>query len=758
LRLIGSFQKAHQDSEFADELESNLRMDIEDNVRSGMTPEEGRRQAVIRLGGIESVKEKYRDRSGIPVLESFSQDFRYGIRALGKSPGFTLIALCTLALCIGANTAVFSLLNALVLRSLPVRHPEQLAGIYMIHPNGGRGELSFPLFEEIQRRQRTFSELFAYSGGGVSNVEADGQLTQGDIWEVTGNFFFELGVPPVVGRLLEPADVKLEKGARADIAVIGYGLWQRYYAGDPDVVGKTVRVEGIPFTIVGVMQKGFTGMSIANEVDVALPLDAAPLIFGEDPDSMYTSRSSWLSVTGRLREGVSQAQAQADLESLWPEVLESVASGDRGEPMRDRVEVESAARGSEVYLRSRFARPVGALLGVSVLILIITCVNLASLALARTGARGHEMGIRAALGASRLRLARQVFIENLMLSLLGAAAGLAMAFWATLWLRNTIMRTYIVPPALNVGPDTRVLAFAAGITVLTCALFSIAPIWKVTRQDAAGGLHSNSRITGPEAGRLAKSLITTQVAMSLALLMTAGLFARSLDRLKSASPGFRISNVLVAGLFPVPAGYNKLDDNSYYPELVSRVSKLPGVRSAGISHMRPLSNITGNHQVTSTSRPEAVGADADLQMVSPGLFETLGMGIVQGRDFNWQDDAKSPRVGILGRRLAQELFPSGPALGQRIQIGGNKPGQDIEVVGIVSDASFCNLRKPESLEVYIPLTQGYAQWSELVVWTDGPPEAVAGAVDQEVAKMGHEYAFRTSTLASQRPNRFWRSV
>jgi predicted permease len=754
LRLLRSFKKTRQDREFADELESHLLMHIEDNLRSGMTPNEARRRALISLGGVESTKERYRDRRGIPVIESFLQDLRYVLRLLGRNRGFTTIALLTLALGIGANTATFSILNALVLRKLPVRQPQQLVSLSIVRPGDQSDDLSFPLFEQISRRQTVFSAMFAYWGDAALNVESDGQMSLGDIWAVTGNFCSELGLRAHLGRLLDSTDVNLHGALPASVAVIGYGFWQRHYGGDVSVLGKTVKVEGVPFTVVGVMQKGFTGMGIANEADITIPLTAQPLIFGADPGRIYTANSPAVSVAGRLKDGVTLTQARANVETLWAGVLEDTLptnpdANRRSDYLAQRIEVQTAARGKGGWLHRRFDRPVAALMGVSALILLIACINLASLSLARAAARSHEMGVRAALGASRFRIARLLLLESLMLSLVGAGGAIAVASWVALWLRDAIMREFVVPPALDVRPDVAVVAFTTGIAIVAGILVGIAPSLISMRGDPALSLQQGSRTIGGSTGKLGTLLIGVQVALSVVMLMSAGLFLRSFSKLRSLDPGFREQDIMVVKLLPVPGGYKNLDNGSYYPELADRISNLPGVRRASILHMRPLSNITANEPVAPASALAVADEfGSDLQTVSPQFFETLGISLLEGRDFTWRDHEKAPRVAILGSRLARRLFPSGGAVGQRIRIGKDQARQNVEVVGVVSDASLWSLRHTNSLEVYIPLLQGYAQWSELIVWWDGTTAALADSIRREIRNLGHEYPFRVSMLAA----------
>jgi predicted permease len=671
---------------------------------------------------------------------------------LGRNRGFTAIALLTLALGIGANTATFSLLNALVLRALPVRQPQQLVSLSIVRPGDQSADLSFPVFEQIEQRQRVFSGMFAYWGDAVLNVESDGQISLGDIWAVTGNFCSELGLRAHLGRLLDSADVNLHDAAPASVAVIGYGFWQRHYGGDVNVLGKTVKVEGVPFTVVGVMQKGFTGMGIASEPDITVPLTAQPLIFGADLAKLYTPNSPPVSVAGRLKDGLTLLQARANVKTLWPGVLEdtlpaNLDANQRSDYLAQSIEVQTAARGGEGWLHRRFNRPVAALMGVSALILLIACINLASLTLARAASRAHEMGVRIALGASRFRIARLLLLESLILSLVGAAAAIAIASWVTLWLRDAIMREFIVPPALDVTPDGAVLAFTTGIAILAGILVGLGPSLINMRADPASSLQQGARTVGGATGRLGTLLIATQVALSVVMLMSAGLFLRSFGNLRSLDPGFRKQNVMVVKLLPVPGGYKNLDNGRYYPELTDRISSLPGVRRASILHMRPLSNITANEPVAPALATSAAdGFGSDLQMVSPQFFETLGISLLEGRDFTWRDHEKAPRVAILGSRLARRLFPSGDAVGQRIRVGKDQSRQNVEVVGVVSDANLWSLRRTDSLEIYIPLLQGYAQWSELIVWWDGTTAALADSVRREVRSLGHEYPFRVSML------------
>jgi predicted permease len=538
------FRRRQREEDLDEEVQSHLRIAVQERIEQGQSVEQARACAVREFGNVALVKETTRDMWGWGWLETLLQDVRYGARQLRRNPGFTAVAVLTLALGIGANTAIFSLLNALLFRDLPVRQPNQLVEIAMLDRNGQTSSLSFPVFEEIARHDKVFSGLFAWWGDAFFNVEVKGAFTRGDIWAVTGNFYSELGVRPVLGRVIGPADVNLHGGSPASVAVLGYGFWQRYFGGDRAAIGKTVRVEGLPFTVIGVTPKGFTGMGLASDPDITLPLTAEPLLTGQPLEKLYTSDTSddfWLDVTGRLKDGVALAQARVEMEVLWGGALERTVPAkydarERTEYLATRVDVASAAKGVDRDLRPHFTRPLVVLMVIAGLLLLIACVNLASLMLARAAARSHEMGLRAALGASRWRLARQLLTESMLLSAGGAVAGLAIANWSSVALRNLMD---VVPPAFNVSPDARVLGFTTVAAIMTGILFGLAPVRQIARQDPVTAMQPGSRTMGTAAGRFGKALISTQVALSLVLLMGAGLFVRSLRLLRAVNPGFR---------------------------------------------------------------------------------------------------------------------------------------------------------------------------------------------------------------------------
>ena len=748
------FSRNMWERELSEELRFHIEQQTAANVAAGMAREGARRQAMLQLGAVEGVKEDCREeRSGF-WFEALWADVRFGCRVLRKSPGFTMIAILTLALGIGANTAIFSLINALILRELPVREPGQLVQVATMDAAGERGGgISLPMFQEFEKHQQVFSGMFGWYGDGIFNIAINGENTTGDVWAVTGNFYSTLGVTPYLGRLIAPEDVDLHGGTAPQAAVVGYEFWQRHFGGAPAAIGRTVRIEDHPFTIIGVTRKWFTGMTVGAAPDITVPMNARPLI--EEGSSLDSRTSMWVSAAGRLKDGVTIAQARAQIETLWPSVqAETIATGLTAERRADffakHVEVTSAARGYEWFLRKTYTQPLYVLLGLAALVLLIACVNLANMLLARAAARTHEMGMRIALGASRWRLTRQLLTESLLLSLAGAALGLAISFWGSWTLVNSIWYG-LVPLVIDFSPDLRILAFTAGIAILTGVLFGLAPAWRATSQDPLSVLQQTARVAGGRSGKVAKLLICAQVALSLVLLAGAGLFVRSLANLRSIHTGYQSRGVLLAQLYPLPGEAKKTNGEIFFPDLVSRISALPGVQSVSLSDVRPGWGFGAKESVSAEpSEPTATGNPKfDFADVSPQFFETLGMKLIDGRLFTWRDDAHAPQVAILSQTLARKLFPSGEFLGRRVRIGAEH--RNVEIVGIVNDARIFDVHDAELGAVYMPLLQdiSYAAWSTMEVKTTGDPGAMEFPVRREIDQLGHEFVLRAETLSEE---------
>lgn len=569
-------------------------MATEGKMTQGKGAKDAPRTVRPERGNLEVTKEVVRTTSWESFVEGCWQDLRFAMRMLRKSPGFTAVAILTLALGVGANTAIFSLLDGLAFRNLAVPQPERLVRFGVHDPDDDFAAVSLPMFQAFTHSQKVFSATFAWWGDSLLNVETDGVLSRSDVWCIDGNFYTELGATPEVGRLFDPNEENVNTATAAQVVVLGHGFWQSHYGGAQNVIGKTLKIEGMPFTIIGVTRKGFSGITADREFELTLPITAEPLIAGHLEVQKYLQRRDalWLQAAGRLKPGVALQQARAELESLWPGIQQDMAPLDKTLTELNyfrglRLKVESASKGTS-FLRDRFTTPLYVLLAISGIVLLIACANLGSLLLARAASRNHEMGVRAALGAGRSRLVRQMFTESIMLSLIGTLAGFAVAHWGSQALSDFILRQmYVVPAGLNLSPDWRVLGFTTGVAVLTGVLFGLAPSWRASREDPNTALQHGSRTLGGGASGLGKRLIVTQMVLSVVLLVCAGLFIRSLEKLNVVELGFRTRTVLDVSLFPKPQGYKNLALVSYYRELTDNVLRLPGVESAGIAHMSP---------------------------------------------------------------------------------------------------------------------------------------------------------------------------
>jgi len=689
-------------------------------------------------------------------MQTLWQNLRYTFRVLGKNPGFTTVAILSLALGIGANTAIFTLINALLLRNLPVRQPERLVEV-SLDRLWHRDPFSYPMFRELERGQRVFTGLigvdlgYQWHGGKMLNVEVNGVLSQNHLLWVTENFYSELGVAPHLGRLFTPGDENPGNGTTSEGAVISYEFWQRRLGGAPDVVGKQIRVEGHPFTIMGVTRKWFTGLTRGEPPEITLPLTAAPLI-EDGTSSLDRGGAYWLFIIGRLKDGVSTEQARAQLQSFWPGVLQATADTRQGARLQtylsQRLDVSSAAVGLAEDLRSQFTRPLSVLTSLAGLTLLVACLNLANLMLARAAVRSHEMSVRVVIGASRWSLVRQVLIESLALSLSGALLGMAFAYWACRLLLLLITRGNSMLVALDLSPDLRVLSFTVLLAVFTGILFGVVPAWRCSLLHPAAMLHQGTHSLAGRTGKLGKVLVSSQVAFSLVLLLGAGLLAKSFERLRSADLGFQMDNVLEFSLYPRPGAYQDLDMNSYHNQLLEHVASIPGVLAAGYSN----NSIVGGHEAgwqddvspESGDPATAVKVRAYGTMVSPGFFRTLGIPLVRGRDFNATDDQHHTHIAIVSKSLAERLFPNGDAIGKRIRIVANR---NIEIVGIAGNARIFDLRDVATPAIFLSYLQTPPAWGGLVVRTEEPAERLAKTVGHEIESLGREYPFWTGTIA-----------
>jgi predicted permease len=677
------------------------------------------------------------------------RDVRYALRMLRKTPVVTCVSILSLTLGIGANTAIFSLIDALELRSLPVRAPQELVAISMAGPDGHERPLSLRMFQELRREQKAFSSVFAWIGGGIDNLEADGIPYSGSMNNVSGEYFPTLGVKPLLGRFFGPADVSLDHGWAAKVAVLDYRCWRQRYHSDPNVVGKNIRIENHSLQIIGVTPEEFNGLYIDGQFDVTAPLGYSGRLAAIDPSSFWFDY-----VIGRLKPGVSATQARAEMDTLWPQLLGHSASvgytpSERARFLASKPVLQSAERGFS-FQRARVARPLAVLMCLVAMLLLIACANLANLMLARSWARQHEFAIRLALGADRWRLARQSLIESLLLSLSGAALGTVLAMWSSSLLARMFWRG-LVPLALNTKPDARVLLFTIGVAVFTAFLFGSAPVWKLRQADPAVTLARNSRGIRGRSRRFGHVLVSSQLALSLMLIIGGTLFVRSVLNLQTYNAGFQRDGVLTVSLVPKAGIRDFPNKPAYYRLLTERLLHIPGVQMASYSNNGPGAGAEYPTQVE-TSSGNATRAVTDS--VAPGFFDLLGMHVLAGRSFTWQDDDHVPRVAMLSDSLAKRLFPDRDAIGQTVLMNNSDGTTKFSVVGVVNSASLWSLRSHEPEALYLAALQEADFASPMLdMRVNGNPLAVMPQVRKSLEQSGVHYPLIVETLR-QREDRF----
>lgn len=684
-------------------------------------------------------------------MESLRQDLNYGLRAFSRSPAFASTFVLFLALSLGATTSVFSLLNSLLLRPLPLPHPEQLVQIAGVYRGHSRVPISYPMFSELDRQQRSFSGICGWSAPTGFNVEIGGKLSISSIRSVTGSYFSVLGVQPFLGRLINPAD---EQGSDvAQVAVLSYEFWNSRFAADRSIVGKPIRIAGKLYTVIGVAPKGFIGMTVGAPAEITVPAGAGQLFDRQSRSSL------WLFVTGRLPQGEPLTSARSQLESFWPHLLEQTvpteSAGQRRQSFLSMgLQLEAVATGTDSTLRSRLQKPLYLLLCIVSLILVVVCVNLASLTLARATRRRHETHTRIALGATPWQAVRPFQIETLVLSALGGLLALLCSFWGTKLLAFVILPHQDASVLLNLTPDWRVLSFAALLAVVTGLFIGFVPLAQLLRQHPAAALRQDDRTLGRGTGRLGKAFIVSQIAISLVLVQAAGLFLRTLEELKSFDPGFEKIGVTQFHLAPVPQGYKDVDLGVYRRQLADALTTLPGVRSASFSGTSILAgDNVWQDTVSIPSNPNPSDAfAANLTVITPDFFKTLAIPFLSGRDFSWTDDQQHPRVVIIDSLLAQQLFPKGDAIGKRIRFGVQPDFQDLEIVGIARHARILDVRNSSAALVYVPGLQFklYAPGA-LLVRSTGSSD-LTHEIESELQSFGHEYIARSATIeeSSQR--------
>jgi len=649
-------------------------------------------------------------------MQTLWQDLRYALRMLEKSPGFTVVAILTLALGIGANTAIFQLLDAVRLRTLPVKNPEQIAKIDIDHRNGATGsftsrysDLTYAQWEQIRELQQAFSSVFAW-GPNLFNISPSGEVhnVQG-LW-VSGEFFPTLGVEPVLGRMLTTADDK--PNCATSGAVISYSFWKHTFAGENSVIGKTLLINRHPFAIVGVTPADFYGVEVGRYFDVAVPLCAEPIIAGED-SQLRRADGWWLSVMGRLKPGWTIQQAALQLRSISPGIFQATMpptfNTDQAKHYSAYVLGAFPGDSGASTLRRDFENPLWFLLGLAALVLLIASANLANLMLARASTREKEMGMRLAVGASRARLIRQLFTENLLLAGMGAALGGVLAHSLSQIL-VAFLSTQNDPLFVDLAIDWRVLGFSAALACSTCVLFGLAPALRAT--SVAPGVVLKESGRGTTEGRspfsLRRILVVSQIALSLTLLVSALLFAGSLNNLAKVDAGFRRAGIVVADIDFTALNLSNERRLSFAGELLSQVRAIPGVDAAAIAEIVPLSGNGENRDLLmgSSGEPKGERPVVALNRVSPDFFRTLQTPMLAGRDFDEHDVAGGPYRAIVTEEFARKFADGRNPVGMTFRIGRMRTlTPPYEIIGLVKNSKYSDLRDDPEPIIYTCIAQ-----------------------------------------------------
>lgn len=681
-RVAAPFRRAGAERDLDDEIETHIALVAADYERQGMPPAEARLTARREFGAVQPMKERYRDLLRLPALDDVRRDVGYAMRALQRAPAFSSVAVMTIALGIGANTAIFSVVEALLLRPLPVREPHEL--VQLTGTNEGRPmAFSYPLVREIARRG-LFESVFGFGRGATATIGDPGALEVATVATVTGAYYDTLGLTPLAGRLLRTSDD--EPGA-APVMVLSHGYWQRRFGGDPGVVGRSITYEGVPVTIAGVSPAGFTGVVVGRPADITMPI------------GVLAPNSSSLMVMGRLPEGTSIEYLEERVRAAWPGMIEAVMAPGPWMKRALAARLEAVPGGTGwAALRERFERPLAVLMALVSMVMLIACASVANLLLARTSSRRRELTTRLALGAGRSRVVRQVLIESLLLSAAGALIGMGLAWFGSRTLLSLIQSGETAPLLIDVSPDLRVLTFTVALAVVTGLLFGAVPAWRsATFRVAERGRESSWMVHSR--GRLGPALVAVQVAVSVLLLVTAGLFVRTLQNLRTMDTGFRHEDVLTFTVTP-PDDPRSPASTSFLESISQAVRRVPGVRSVSFAGAMPV----GDSSIFMPLRVEGRAAGQTLtHYIAPGYVEAMRMTLRSGRDFTNADDDDAPLVAIVNEAFARTHLEGRDPLTQSLGMTVNSAER--RIVGVAADAIHLNLRTPPPPAVYLPFAQ-----------------------------------------------------
>ena len=726
-RLAPARLEPTREREIVDELVQHLEQRVADLVMLGSPPEAAADAALAELDDDERLSRELRTVEpswrpppvpGAPrrgLFADLGHDLRYGVRALRQNPAFTAVTVLSLALGIGANTALFQLLDSLHLQTLPLDAPQELAQVKFRERKNASGQfnswhpdLTYAQLERIREEQQVFDGLAAW-GDRTFNLTPGGEARYARGMMVTGDFFDVLRVRPHVGRLFTRADD--DRAACSRSAVLSHAFWQREMGGDPGAVGRPIHVDGVRLEIAGVAEPGFFGLEVGRSFDVAVPMCVEAMING-DQSRLDRREAWWLSAVGRLRTGVTLTEASAAMEAISPRVMEptvpTMYDAETAKTYRTyRLGAFPAATGIS-DLRRTYTTPLYFLLVTAGLVLLIACANLANLLLARASAREREIAVRLALGASRGRLIRQLMTESLLLALLGAALGLFLAHTLS-EVMVSFLSTRDRPLFVALDPGWRVLGFNAGLAILTCTLFGLAPALRASRTEVGvvlTGAGGHQRTGSHERSRLRRTLVVTQIALSFVLLVGALLFSRTLSNLASQDPGFHVRDVVVLGVDLRPLHLPPGQQVGFKSRLLERARQVPGIAIAASTSIVPISGNGWNNQVWRDGG-EPGDLVSDMSLVSDGYFKALGQALVAGRDFDRRDGAGAPKVTVINQTLAHKVFGDANPIGQRLRAAQGSTDNSVafEVVGVVADSKYRELRASFGPIAYFPSEQ-----------------------------------------------------
>ena len=742
LRLRSLVSGASVDRELDEELRYHLEQHVDANIARGMTPEAARTAALRAMGGVEQRKEECRDARGISVIENLLRDLRLAVRQLRKQPGFTFTAIVSLALGIGANTAIFQLLNALSLRALPVRAPHELVEMRLTgdgragRHTGRNRQISLPQYEALLQRQQAFSSLLSF-GDTRFNLSSRGEIRYVDGLWVSGNFFSTLGVQPAVGRLIGPADDT--PGCGAGVAVISHALWQNQFGGRADILTQTIPGVDGSVPIIGVTAPGFFGVEVGRQFGVAMPNCA----------SGNTRRDHWwLAAIGRLKPGWTLAQAQSHLQGILPDVQREAMPEYRADWQKQYLEmavnlVDASAGVSP--LRRSYRRALWILMAVAALVLLIASVNLANLLLARASARRQEFAVRLAIGGTRGRLIQQVLTESLLLAAIGSLAAIGVAVVVSQSI-PPLISTAVDRIHLDLSLDWRVFGFTAFAGTATALLFGLAPAFRLARTSVT---RSDRGAASNDGTRVRRWLVAAQIAVTLVLVFGGLLFLRTFRNLATQDIGVHQRNVVVANLFFSERSYPLEKRVAAFRVFDERLRSLPGVESMAECFTTPLGGSFSDYGIEVGGKPLG---EANLNRISAGYFETLGTRMIAGRDFDERDVPGAPRVAIVTEAFARAFF-KGDALGRRFAKASDNgtPAPEIEIVGVVGNQKYLDIREGESRIFFVPSLQDEPPRlvRRYVIRAAQPPAQTMAAITAAVSALDPDVTMRYSTLDDQ---------